>query len=150
EVLELRARGLDVHVATINPPDRRPEQLTAAERGEAARVHVIKQTPRIRIAAAVLRTAVQHPAGLLRALGLALRLGRGAPGATLYNLFYLVEAILVGRWMAAQGLDHLHVHFATPAATVGLLASRLFPITFSITVHGPDEFYDAPGFHLAE
>jgi len=47
-------------------------------------------------------------------------------------------------------LTHLHVHFANAASTVGLIASRTFPIGFSLTVHGPDEFYDASGLRLAE
>jgi colanic acid/amylovoran biosynthesis glycosyltransferase len=33
---------------------------------------------------------------------------------------------------------------------VGLIAGRIFPIGFSMSVHGPDEFYDAPGYRLAE
>jgi glycosyltransferase involved in cell wall biosynthesis len=30
-----------------------------------------------------------------------------------------------------------------------MIATRMFPFTFSITVHGPDEFYDVPGYQLA-
>jgi hypothetical protein len=67
-----------------------------------------------------------------------------------FALFYFVEAVMIGRWMAVRGISHLHVHFATPAATVALIASRIFPITFSRTVHGPDEFYDTPGYRLTE
>jgi colanic acid/amylovoran biosynthesis glycosyltransferase len=33
---------------------------------------------------------------------------------------------------------------------VALLLARLAPIEFSLTVHGPDEFYDVPGYHLAK
>jgi colanic acid/amylovoran biosynthesis glycosyltransferase len=40
------------------------------------------------------------------------------------------------------------VHFATPASTVGLIASRLSDISLSITVHGPDEFYDVSEYQL--
>jgi glycosyltransferase involved in cell wall biosynthesis len=52
--------------------------------------------------------------------------------------------------MRQQNLSHLHVHFATPAASVGMLCKTVFGITFSFTVHGPDEFYDAPGYRLPE
>lgn len=68
----------------------------------------------------------------------------------LFNIFYLVEALLVGQWMRSQQLTHLHVHFATPAASVGLLVKAVFGYSFSFTVHGPDEFYDAPGYNLPE
>jgi glycosyltransferase involved in cell wall biosynthesis len=30
------------------------------------------------------------------------------------------------------------------------MAAKIFPVTFSLTVHGPDEFYDVPGYRLAE
>ena len=67
-----------------------------------------------------------------------------------YNFFYFVEAVMIGRWMQDKALSHLHVHFATPASTAGLIATKTFPFTLSLTVHGPDEFYDAPGYHLSE
>lgn len=44
--------------------------------------------------------------------------------------------------MRREQLDHVHVHFATPAATVAMIASRMPSVTFSLTVHGPDEFYN--------
>ncbi|HEV3112086.1 MAG TPA: glycosyltransferase [Candidatus Binataceae bacterium] len=57
---------------------------------------------------------------------------------------------MIGEWMREASVRHLHVHFATPASTVGLIAARIYPIGLSLTVHGPDEFYDAPGYCLAE
>jgi glycosyltransferase involved in cell wall biosynthesis len=66
------------------------------------------------------------------------------------SAFYFVEAVMIGNWMKARSLRHLHVHFATPASTVGLIVAKIFEVTLSITVHGPDEFYDVPGYLLAE
>ena len=57
---------------------------------------------------------------------------------------------MLARWMRQRSIDHLHVHFATPAATVALILTRLAPVGFSITVHGPDEFLDVPGHFLRE
>jgi glycosyltransferase involved in cell wall biosynthesis len=68
----------------------------------------------------------------------------------LYHIFYLAEALLLGQWMRSQGATHLHVHFATPAASVGMLVKTVFGYSFSFTVHGPDEFYDAAGYKLPE
>jgi colanic acid/amylovoran biosynthesis glycosyltransferase len=31
-----------------------------------------------------------------------------------------------------------------------LIVSKMFGVTYSLTVHGPDEFYDVPGYRLAE
>jgi glycosyltransferase involved in cell wall biosynthesis len=45
--------------------------------------------------------------------------------------------------MERQGIRHVHAHFGTNPVAVARLASRLAPITYSFTAHGPDEF-DAP------
>jgi colanic acid/amylovoran biosynthesis glycosyltransferase len=92
----------------------------------------------------------KHPSGLVRSLMFSWKLGRWDLYRFVFNHFYWLEALLVGYWMEQLGLQHLHVHFATPAATVALIAGHAFPISFSMTVHGPDEFYDAPGYYLCE
>jgi glycosyltransferase involved in cell wall biosynthesis len=66
------------------------------------------------------------------------------------GLFYFAEAGVIAQWMRLKNLAHLHVHFATPASTVGTIISKLTGISLSITVHGPDEFYDVSRYHLAE
>lgn len=150
EVAQLRELGFAIAVASINGPDRPPQRLTAAEQTEAAQTYYVKRHGLPGALAAKLATLATHPAGFFRGLGLALRLGGTDVRKLVYGLFYFAEALMIGRWMARQGLQHLHVHFATPAATVALIAQRIFPITFSMTVHGPDEFYDAPGYYLSE
>jgi glycosyltransferase involved in cell wall biosynthesis len=90
---------------------------------------------------------LRRPAGYLRGLALAVRMGRGSLPATLAHLFYFAEAVIAGRWMLAGGYTHFHTHFSS---TVGLLVTRIFPLTMSITIHGPEEFNDVAGFHLAE
>jgi glycosyltransferase involved in cell wall biosynthesis len=96
-----------------------------------------------------LRALLRHPLRYLATLFFALRMAGVDPGKMAFGLFYFVEAVVVGEWMRAAGLRHLHVHFATPASTVGLIASRLGGCGLSITVHGPDEFYDVSRYQLA-
>lgn len=150
EVRALRGLGFAVRVASVNAPDRPSAELTAEERAEAAATFVVKAQGALAILGAHLRTLLRRPVGYARGLVAALRLAGLDPRRLLYHGCYFAEAVVVGAWMARGGLRHLHVHFATPASTVALLASRIFPIDFSITVHGPDEFYDAPGFRLRE
>jgi len=50
----------------------------------------------------------------------------------------------------AEGIAHLHVHLASQAASVGLFVRTVFGFGYSMTVHGPDEFYDAGRQMLAE
>lgn len=150
EIAMLRRQGFTIRVASVNPPDRPLDQLTAIERAEAQATHYLKQQSIRAIAAALTWAFRTRPAGVLRALLLAWKLARWDLYRLVFNHFYWLEALLVGHWMDQQGCEHLHVHFATPAATVGLLARKAFPIGFSLTVHGPDEFYDAPGYYLRE
>ena len=63
-----------------------------------------------------------------------------AEGAGLIRHFaYLLEAIRFRQRAAAEGIEHVHVHFSTNAATVAMHARRLGGPPFSFTVHGPDE-----------
>ncbi|HHK40845.1 MAG TPA: colanic acid biosynthesis glycosyltransferase WcaL [Planctomycetaceae bacterium] len=91
---------------------------------------------------------MNSPLRYLQGLALALRLAEGAPRAMVYRLFYFVEAVVVARRMKQMGSSHLHVHFGSEVATVALLVKQVAPVTLSLSIHGSDEFYDAPGYHL--
>lgn len=80
---------------------------------------------------------------------LALALRHRVPGlrAFIWALFYFVEAITLARQLRRDGADHLHNHFANPAATVGLLAKTYLDIPWSLTLHGISEF-DYPAGNL--
>jgi colanic acid/amylovoran biosynthesis glycosyltransferase len=150
EVLSLREQGFDIRVVSINPPDRPAAELTAEEQAEAETTFCVKQAGTKALLSACLVTFLRYPIGWLLGLFFSIRLGGADLGKILYGFFYFLEALLLGRWMTAEKLNHLHVHFATPASTVGLIATKIFPISYSITVHGPDEFYDVPGYRLQE
>jgi colanic acid/amylovoran biosynthesis glycosyltransferase len=144
EIRGLRSLGFELTVISIAPPDRPPERLTAEERAEAARTQTVKTAPLSRILAAHLATLASRPLAYFRGLAAALRLGGGLR-ATLFNLLYFLEAVVAGRWLASAGVTHFHVHYSS---TVGLLLTRVFPITMSVTFHGRAEFVDPAGFHL--
>lgn len=146
EVLGLRALGLRVDVASVNPPDRSAAQMMPEERAEAAATYGLKQHGATGALAALAWAATTRPLALLRTLAQAVGFGRGFK--RLYALAYAVEAAMVARWMAGRGLRHLHVHFGNEAATVGVLTKTLAGVGLSLTIHGPDEFDDVPGQHL--
>jgi len=101
-------------------------------------------------AVALAKTLLSNPMGLWRGIKHARKLGGWDIKRLLYHGFYLLEALLIGQWLRSQHITHLHVHFATPAASVGMLVKTVFGTGFSFTVHGPDEFYDAAGYNLPE
>ncbi len=150
EVLGLRARGLHLETASINRPDRPSTELPPVEATEARRTHYIKDGKQARALRRFLMVCLRRPDVLLRGLfaviavkGLSLR-QRG------FWLFYLAEAMLVGRWMKMRRLQHLHVHFGGPVATVGMLASIAWKIPYSLTIHGPEELLNVKSYHLRE
>jgi glycosyltransferase involved in cell wall biosynthesis len=146
EVRSLRGLGFDVFVISIAPPDRPPDELTGTEREEAALVRTVKTAPIRTVVGAHLLTLSRHPVGYLRGLAAAIGLG-GDLRRLVYNLFYFAEAVVAGRWFEYAKVRHFHVHYAS---TVGLLMSRVFPLTMSITLHGRSEFVDPVRFRLRE
>lgn len=91
------------------------------------------------------RDLLVHPARGWRALRMALALARHADRPWPYHLVYLAEACRLRRWLAEDGIDHVHAHFGTNSTEVVLLAHLLGGPRFSFTVHGPEEF-DKPQF----
>jgi colanic acid/amylovoran biosynthesis glycosyltransferase len=150
EVRQLRAMNFDIRVASINSPDRTASDMAMEERAEIATTFYLKQAGPVAAARAHLAVLARSPAAYFKGLLFALQLGGSDLGRIGFAVFYFVEAVMLGRWMQSERLNHLHVHFATAASTVALVASRIFPIGFSFTVHGPDEFYDVTRYRLAE
>ncbi|HLW71395.1 MAG TPA: glycosyltransferase family 4 protein [Candidatus Binataceae bacterium] len=150
EAAALRRMDFHVKIASINPPKQPLARMTVEEREEAAATFYVKSASLNQIARSHLMTLMRTPGTYLSGLRFALALGGLDLRRILFGFFYFVEAVMIGRWMEAEELRHLHVHFANAAATVALIAARIFPIKFSLTVHGPDEFYDTAGTLLKE
>ena len=150
EIMHLKKKGWEVKVASINPPDQPFEKLTGEEREEYCKTFYVKQTSLLKIAKDFLLTLVQNPLGFFKGFFYAINLAGLDAKKNLYHFFYFIEAILVGTWMRRNRISHLHVHFANPASSAGLIMTKIFPHSFSITIHGPDEFYDASGYKLKQ
>lgn len=150
EVQRLRRPNFEICTASINPPECSGDGATSKEQSETATTFYVKREG---IRGALKAHGIvfwNSPRSYLKGLRFALRLGGTDLRRLLLALCYFVEAVILGHWMESRRLRHLHVHFPNAASSVGLIASRTFPIKFSMTVHGPDEFYDAPGLNLTE
>jgi colanic acid/amylovoran biosynthesis glycosyltransferase len=150
EIRELRRLGLTIDVASINRPDRSLSAMPEVELQETKKTFYIKSTGAAWAAWIAAKTLLRRPRVFARGLGAALRLGRLDLSATLFALFYFAEALILGDWMCTRGHRQLHIHFCGPVATVGLLASMAWRFPYSLTVHGPDEFYDVEKFYLRQ
>jgi glycosyltransferase involved in cell wall biosynthesis len=147
EILELERRGhavlrvaiRDCGGALIDDADALEQQKT---------IHLLR-LPRRRFATAMAWTLLTRPRRSCRALRMALGMSRVSERGVLRHLAYLAEAAALLRILRRRKVEHLHVHSGTHAAAVARLARCLGGPTYSMTVHGPDEF-DAPrGLSLA-
>ena len=150
EIRELRKLGISIDVASINRPDKPLSSMPAEEQRETETTFYIKSAGvgwALWIAAKTLTT---RPQVFARGLLAALRLSRWELIPTVFSLFYFAEALILGDWMRVRGHRNLHVHFCGPVATVGLISSIAWKFPYSLTVHGPDEFYDVEKFYLRQ
>jgi glycosyltransferase involved in cell wall biosynthesis len=147
EVLALRERGIAIETASINDPPRY-DKMTQVEQREASNTFYVKRAGATGFLKGLIWTLLRHPAGVARGLFSAFGLGWADPSRLMFYLFYYAEAVVLARWVQQRSFSHLHVHFATEAATVGMILTRIVPVSLSMTVHGPDEFYDVPGYFL--
>ncbi len=148
EILELER--CDVPIQRIAIRDSGGVIADAVDRDEAERTFVCLKQPKITFLRATAATLLGRPAKFFKALRTTLHMGRVSDRGILRHLAYLVEACLLARHLHESNIDHVHVHFGTNAAAVARLIRVLGGPSYSMTVHGPDEF-DAPrGFSLGE
>jgi glycosyltransferase involved in cell wall biosynthesis len=102
------------------------------------------------LAAAMLRQMLRAPGRFFSALVLSLRMARRSDRPFAWHLIYFAEACWLASRLAEQGITHLHAHFGTNPADVAMLVGALTGISYSITIHGPEEFDRGRAIHLAE
>jgi len=149
EIAQLREAGFEIHSASVNDPDRAIGDMTPDEAEEARSTYYLKAHGLPGALRAHL-FGLLHPVKYLRGLLYGLRFGGWNLKRSLFGLFYFTEALMLARWMTAHRLTHLHVHFATAAANIALSLKQIHPVGLSMTIHGPDEFYDVSGQKLME
>ena len=98
---------------------------------------------------ALLLAGLVRPLQLFAAWRKAGRFAPMTPAGQIRRIAYAVEALWLGRQLQAAEIQHLHAHFGTNPAAVALLASQTTGISFSFTVHGPDEFDEPRQLDLA-
>ena len=155
---EVRAlRELGVEVDTFSIWRSSPEQLLSqADREEAASTFNVLPLSPARLIRSKLAALAASPAALVRLVIHAFRLAR--PGA--YGRFlaasWVVESLVVWNELRRRGIRHVHAHLPGTAPAVAMLATELANSvdgsghTWSLTVHGPAEFYEVRNDGLPE
>ncbi len=142
EIQSLRDQGIGVRTASIRSP-KNMDWMKTGEMDEMQNTFYIKRLVYGRFAMAHLRLFASSPRAYFKMIRTTLSLMAGiSPAAILKSLGYFLEAGIFADWMHRNDLPHVHVHFANPAATVALIAASGRRLTYSLSVHGPDVFYN--------
>lgn len=156
EVRALRAAGVEVATVSIRAPDA-SEPRSRADLEEADRTRNLLPAGPRELVGAHLEALGRSPFYYLLTLARALALAGPGARAKLWALFYFGEAMLLRRHCRRLGITHIHaVQFADGAADVALLAAHRSYTdsgekwSFSISVHGPGEFYEVRRYALRE
>lgn len=148
EVAGLRRLGFEVDTFAVRPTG--VEHLTGPEQQEAraTTTYLLELARSPALPRALLSALASGPTRLLGALRLAWETRRPGLRGTVYQLFYLVEAVLLAHLLRRRRIDHLHNHFGDSSCTVAMLASAVSGIPYSFTLHGSAIFYEARSWRL--
>lgn len=150
EVTVLRELGIDIRTASVNAAQPSQDGFTPLELQEQQQTFYVKARGITRIAADHIRCLGTRPLSYIRGFWFAVKMGGIDLRALLFHILYFAEAVVVGEWALRNRIEHIHVHFAVNTATVALIASKIFPLRYSISVHGPNEFYGVEQYRLRE
>ncbi len=139
EIAALERHGVEVERFTI----RKVTEPLPDERDQAEIVKTQVLLDRNKVLTESMLTAAASPAAVASALAEATTLARAAGTSRSKYVAYLAEAATLASLLNDSGINHVHAHFGTNSATVALLWSILSGGTYSLTVHGPEEF-DSP------
>jgi glycosyltransferase involved in cell wall biosynthesis len=84
------------------------------------------------------------------ALAVSLKLQNVGLKGRIWPLFHFIEAIFLAKTMAELGVTHIHSHFANSGSNVGLIASKLLDVSWSLTLHGLSDYGEPVLNHLQE
>lgn len=139
EILAVEAAGARVDVYPLLR-----EQATVLQPGAAALVARARYLAFLSpsILASQAWWLAHRPRAYLGAAGTIVRDGWGSPWFVLGGLAILPKVAHASRRMVADGVTHVHCHFANHPATAGLIIHRLTGLPFSFTAHGSDIHLD--------
>lgn len=138
EIEALERQGVDVVRYSIRSSAH--GEIADEDRREAEKTRRIVGAPPLSLVAALAQSALTRPSASLAAIATAFRLGLRSESGLVRHAFYAAEALILASWLRRERISHVHAHFGTNSATVAMLAARINGGSFSLTVHGPEEF----------
>lgn len=148
EILEMERRGHSVERMALRIGDY---AKGGEDEAEVPRTFALFAQPRARLLSAVAWAEATRPRQFFRAVEMAAKMAAPSDRGLGKHMAYVAEAAVFLKHLESKGgVEHIHVHFGTNTASVARLMRVMGGPSYSMTVHGPDEF-DAPrGHSLAE
>ncbi len=149
EIEAIRQLGTSVEVLSVWGPGPEETPSDLMQHWKSTTFYLLPASP-FKIAWTLLRCAILRPMRLVDTIWTALQTRKPGLKGLVYQLFYLVEALLAADIAISRGYNHLHNHIGDQSGTVTLLAARYSQTSFSITFHGWPVFFDAYNSKLKE
>lgn len=148
EILALETMGIEVERFSI----RRPlEKLVDQEDlKESEKTRTVLDIGIFGLVFSLLKIFFSKPISFIKALIFTIRIALNADRGIIKHLAYFTEACVLLNWCSKLNVSHIHAHFGTNGATVVLLCHLLGGISYSFTVHGPEEFDRVESISLPE
>lgn len=142
EIDALENKKFKIYTASINYP-KNTDKFSKDYKERLEKTYYIKREKKINIVKILLVYMLSKPLVFMKAFLRAYNLSY-KKGVKNFKKFigYFVESTLLHNYMVKNKIEHVHIHFANPASTVALIAKTFGNIEYSISVHGPDEFYN--------
>ncbi len=137
EIVALEKQGVHVNRYALRPSY---DEVDEADIAEKPRTRFILEGGKLNLLLAALSTLLTRPTQAIAALRTAIRIGWNSDRGTLRHLVYWAEACVLRKWLAQDGVDHLHAHYGTNTAAIAMLTRLLGGPGYSFTLHGPEEF----------
>lgn len=141
EVEQLRLLGWTVHTFSIRRADAGEKVSEEILREQASTLYIL-EIGAWRLLTAFLTMACRYPVRLCKTANLARQIRWPGVKSIVWHAIYLLEAAYLAQQLIKRDVRLLHNHIGMNTGTVAMLAAKLANIPFSMTVHGPHEFFD--------
>lgn len=148
EILELEDQGIDItRIALRGYNDTIVDDQ---DLNEQLKTNYIVNTKVYVLFLTFIKFFFIYPIGFFKAIKMLMAISRKSDKPIYYHLIYLVEACMLIKYMKRDGVNHVHCHFGTNATEIALYAHLIASISYSFTVHGPEEFDKPVSISLSE
>ena len=149
EIRSLQELGTEVQVISVwRPTDSETTPQILAQWADDT--YFVLPRPIWSIARSVITSLVRFRARFVACVRLAVSMSRPGARGFIYQLAYLLEAIIVAERLREHKIHHIHNHIGDQSGTVTMLAACLAQVSYSITFHGWPVFFDAKYSRIKE